>query len=261
MKLFGRLNRLFHRLVVSKLSSHYRLNHGNGGSVNFIDVGSIGGLPAPWDRHADQIRFLLNFEPNGRHSRTANSLTYDKALWHERCSRPFYIYKGFRNTGSSLFKQNLSFVEANYGDLSQCGRPDLAETWFDRSQLVRVETVACETLDEILASTLPEIPFHFMKIDAQGAELNILKGAKQLLAGPCVGLHLELFTLPLYQGIALLDEVSRFLSAYGFHLAKKFPAHGSFASQHDCLFLKQSAPSGVLTQIGKIYALPSIDLA
>jgi hypothetical protein len=94
-----------------------------------------------------------------------------------------------------------------------------------------------------------------LKIDAQGAEYPILKGAEKLLSGSCIGLHLELFVIPLYKGIKLLDEVKGYLRGFGFELLKKFPAHGSFDSQHDCLFLKASPNSEIEKAISVIYRL------
>jgi len=40
-----------------------KINKDNKGMINFIDVGSVDGLPYPWRRHPEYIRFLLNFEP------------------------------------------------------------------------------------------------------------------------------------------------------------------------------------------------------
>ena len=92
-----------------------------------------------------------------------------------------------------------------------------------------------------------------MKIDAQGAEYHILKGGETLLSGTCAGLHLELFTIPLYEGISLLDDVESYLKNIGFLKAKQFPAHGTFDSQHDCLFLKNEADPAVLALIKNVY--------
>lgn len=92
-------------------------------------------------------------------------------------------------------------------------------------------------------------------IDAQGAEYEILKGSQSFLSESCIGLHLELFTLPLYKGITLLDDVEAYLLNFGFQLVKKYPAHGTFDSQHDCLFLKDRADPDLLATIRNIYGI------
>lgn len=241
--------------VFTKISPKYKLNHRNQGLIGFIDVGSIGGLPAPWSFNANIVKFLLNFEPNESPTRGPNFMTYNTAVWESEGALPFYVYKGFNATGSSLFKQNYEYVRNNYDDLKRRGPQYLAETWFDRSQLVKTTKIKCRTIDSVLMEEFPSTQFHFMKIDAQGAEYNILKGSQALISGSCVGLHLELFVLPLYEGIILLEEVQEYLSGFGFHMAKKFPAHGTFDSQHDCLFLKEQGDPKLLAVIRKVYGI------
>lgn len=249
------LRRLMVDHVISRLSPSYQLNHNGQGAVNFIDVGSVGGLPEPWRQNANQVRFLLNFEPNEAPSRTANSMTYNTAVWECDTTLPFYIYKGFHQTGSSLLKQNHDYVDANFETLRSLGLPELAETWRDRSTLVRTAELRCRSLDTILQEALPDTPFHFLKIDAQGAEYHILKGAEHLLNTSCAGLHLELFTQPLYQDMHLLADVQALLTGHGFELVRKYPAHGSFDSQNDCVFLRPTADARVVSVIRKVYGL------
>ncbi len=183
-------------------------------------------------------------------------ISLDTALWESNAVRDFHVYAGGNGSGSSLFLQNVDYVRAHYDTLRLRGPRRAAETWFDRSRLVRTERVACRRLDDVLAeSDLPE-PFEFLKIDAQGAELPILKGAGCFLREHCVGLHLELFVVPLYQGIALLPEVADHLDALGFDLVLQFPPHGTFESQHDCLFIKRGVHTDVTRTIRSVYGLP-----
>ena len=238
----------------SRYIPKYKLNYRDQGLINYIDVGSVGGLPDPWRSNANVVRFLLNFEPNESPQHGRNFMTYNTAVWESDEILPFYIYKGFNATGSSLFKQNFEYVKKNYDHLKERGPESLAKTWFDRSQLVKTAEIECRTIDNILRDEFPATPFHFMKIDAQGAEYNILKGAQSLLKSSCIGLHLELFTLPLYRGIVLLDGVEAYLSDFGFRMVKKFPAHGTFDAQHDCLFLREG-DSTLSSVILKVYGI------
>ena len=237
------------------LLPRYQLNHQQRGCVNYIDVGSVGGLPEVWKSNAYLIRYLLNFEPNVNEKKGENSITLNSAVWSKKENREFYIYRGLNGTGSSLKKQNYDYVRTHYDSLKKIGPQTLADTWFDRSALVKTEKVSCNSLDNIIRENFPNKNFHFLKIDAQGAEYDILLGAKNLLATSCVGLHLELFTLPLYEDIILLDEVESYLEGFNFKLEKKFPAHGTFNSQHDCLFIRQDEDHELISIIRKVYGL------
>lgn len=241
------------KLIISNLQRKYQLNYRDRGELNFIDIGSIGGLPAPWNFAANKIKFLLSFDPSESPKRGSSFMTYNSALWEEEETRPFYIYKGFNGTGSSFFKQNFKHVQDNWDMLRKRGPRRLAETWFERSELIDTQELKCRRLDDVLSEEFPNTPFHFLKIDAQGAEYNILKGAVTFLSDSCIGLHLELFIVPLYEGIAMLDEVESFLNSYGFKLIKKFSPHGSFESQHDCLFLKEGKNSRLDSLIRSVY--------
>jgi FkbM family methyltransferase len=241
--------------ALTSFSPRHQLNHGGRGQINFIDVGSVGALPEPWFSNQNAIRFLLNFEPNDPIKRTRDSRTLDTALWECTEERPFYVYKGFSASGSSLFEQNNDYVRQNFEQLKQRGPRELAESWFERSELIKQSSLRCQSLDAVLGQAVPEVDFHFLKIDAQGAEMNILRGAEHLLRGPCMGLHMELFTMPLYKGITLMPEVQAHCEGLGYRLVKKFPAHGSFDSQHDCLFLRDGAAPALTARIRQIYGL------
>jgi FkbM family methyltransferase len=230
------------------------VGRGGRGSLHLIDVGSVGPLPSPWNEHASQLARLLKFEPRDRvGSRNPRVTAVDAALWSEAGERDFYVYRGKRGTGSSLYRQNLEYVRENFESLRRRGSRRLAETWFDRSSLVRTERVHCRTLDEVLREQ--DVPYDFLKIDAQGAEYEILRGAERFLESACLGLHLELFVLPLYAGIALLPSVETYLAGLGFERVIRYPAHGSFDSQHDCVYLRRDAIGEKPRLIRKIYGL------
>jgi hypothetical protein len=110
------------------------------------------------------------------------------------------------------------------------------------------EELHCTTLDAVLADRSE--PYHVLKIDAQGAERQILEGAADYLSGgDCLALHLELFRVPLYEGIALRPEVEEFVEGMGFSLVKEYPPQGSFDSQNDCVFLRRGAVGPVVDAI------------
>jgi FkbM family methyltransferase len=244
--------------IISKLRNYPPINKKGNGIIGFIDVGSKGALPSPWREHADIINVLLRFEPQENSASEDFVISFDHALWEKNMVRDFYIYRGFEGTGSSLFKQNIDYVRSNFDELKKYGSSTLARTWFDRSECIEVRNIACRTLDGILEDL--NIAFDFLKIDAQGAEYQILKGAERFLKDKCLGLHLELFNIPLYKDIKLLPEVRDYLAGIGFSLKKQMPAHGTFNSQHDCIFLKEKVDENEqhkLEKIKMIYKIPA----
>lgn len=252
----SKLNYYLKKYFLSKVFPKYKINYKEKGIINFIDVGSIGCLPEPWLSNANKLSFLVNFEPNDKVRETKSTVTFNYAVWEKEEEREFYIYKGFRGTGSSLYKQNYDYVTKNFNLLKNKGNQKLAKTWFKRSQLKKTVKIQCKTIDKLLLTKFPDKKFDFIKIDAQGAELNILIGAEKILEN-CLGLHLELYNIPLYKDIPLLQDVVKFLKEKDFSLVKKFDSHGSFNSQNDCLFLKNNLTGEKLETIREVYNLNS----
>src|SRR5258707_15700586 len=57
--------------------------------------------------------------------------------------------------------------------------------------------------------------FEFLKLDTQGADLDILRGAGPLLDG-CLGVEVEVMFAPLYDGQPLFADVDSYLRSRGF---------------------------------------------
>lgn len=240
--------------AIDRVRGYGVINRGGRGVVGLIDVGSVGDLPRPWYQRADLVSHVLKFEPRDPRGETSRVVTVDAALWRESATLPFYVYAGQSGHGSSLFPQNIDYVRDNFETLRSLGPSYLAETWFERSTLDHIEEVQCTTLDAVLADR-PE-RYHVLKIDAQGAERQILEGASNYLSGgDCLALHLELFKIPLYEGIALRPEVEEMLDRAGFDLVKEYPPHGTFDSQNDCVFLRRGAVGPVAEAIRAAYEL------
>ena len=223
--------------------------------VNLIDVGSAGLMPEPWASHRELIGKKLAFEPRDNESTIENVISISTTLWEKKEERNFYTYRGLNGSGSSLFLQNYDFVLKNFDSLKSIGPSGLAQTWLERSLPVAVNRVACSTLDNVLCELNLSEKLHFLKIDAQGAEYQILRGAENYLLNDCYGLQLELFTVPMYKGIKLYDEVVAYLNSLGFLLVKRFPSHGTFDSQCDCVFLRNDIEDDISRVIRTIYGL------
>ena len=108
------------------------------------------------------------------------------------------------------------------------------------------ETVACPV--RTLADVLPELrSLHgvrniFLKLDTQGFDLEVLKGAGDLLAGVPL-LQTELSIIPIYAGMPRYDDVLRFLETRGFTPSGIFPVEESpfpLLIELDCILINRA---------------------
>ncbi len=80
---------------------------------------------------------------------------------------------------------------------------------------VSQETVQVVTLDSLLPSLQSKGQRIYLKMDVQGFEMEVLKGAAQSLVA-VTAIECELSLVPLYTGGPLIDEMIGFLGRHGF---------------------------------------------
>lgn len=78
-----------------------------------------------------------------------------------------------------------------------------------------VKTRTITTLDELLGSGMPAVDF--MKLDVQGYELEVLRGATRAME-QAQAVFLEVSLVPINDGCPLIHEVIQFMDARGFRL-------------------------------------------
>lgn len=121
----------------------------------------------------------------------------------------FYINKHPMSSG--LYKPNPRFVHEMFAD--GCW------TWGQNTELDREIAVRNTTIDRLLESSgvQPDV----LSIDAQGAELRILKGAEKTLRNVLCAVT-EVEFEPIYEGQNLFDEQMTLLRSHGFRLMEIF---------------------------------------
>lgn len=107
---------------------------------------------------------------------------------------------------------------------------------FPGTEAAATETIAVETLDNLL----PDPPARpaLLKIDVQGFELDVLRGAERSLAA-IDAVFVECSFVELYEGQPLVGEIIAFLAKRGFAIAGVFGvSHGTGGAclQADFLF-------------------------
>ncbi len=84
------------------------------------------------------------------------------------------------------------------------------------------ETVEIRRLDSIADEYMEPDDHLFMKIDVQGYEDRVLKGAEGILP-EILGIQVELSSVPLYKGQVLFDKVMNYVLNMGFELYELIP--------------------------------------
>jgi FkbM family methyltransferase len=114
----------------------------------------------------------------------------------------------------------------------------------DNPSAAAVLTLPMTTLDAVVAESGFGAP-DFLKLDVQGYELEVLRGASSALAGAEVVL-LEVNLIPINKGAPLLAETTAFMAARGFRAYDicseiRRPLDGALW-QTDMLFARESSP-------------------
>jgi len=200
-----------HKLIFSPLFERLGL------VVKYFDVGARGDVAEPWSLFKPQGIKVIGFEPDPIECARLSvehpeRKYYPNALWGEPTSRPFYLCEW---ASTSSMYPPAEEVNTQYRPAHWTGR--IPKQTFQ---------VDCVTLDSIV---MPEDTPDFIKIDTQGAELEILKGASQLLICGSPLVLAETWCTEVYAGTPLTHDVMAFMHSLGYQV---FDLNVAAAWQH-----------------------------
>ena len=198
---------------------------------NFIDVGSSGIMPEVWKK--EYINNIVTFDPldiNKEKSLTyytGKRFHYPIAVFDIPGERDFYICR--KSQVSSLLKPNLKILKSYFKKNSS------------RFDVIKIIKVNCRRLDDVIKEI--GMDFDFLKIDAQGADLNVLKSAGSKLS--CFkGLQVECNHIPFYIGDPMMKGINDFLVSKNFILEKKISYKKYIKIRkplwNDCLYINKN---------------------
>jgi FkbM family methyltransferase len=213
--------------------------------LRLFDVGARGGADPRWDRFASCIE-LIGFEPDPAECERLNAeapgLAYParflpSALWREaRADLPFFVCKW--EVASGVYPPNPDFLR---------DFPEAA----DMLAVTERRTIAATTLDDVV-SELDGAP-DYLKLDAEGAELDILLGGTRALEGT-IAIEVEVEFNPIFAGQPLFADVDAHLRDRGWtlfglrrnswrrpHQAGEGAGYGGQLIAGDALYLRRGA--------------------
>jgi len=166
-----------------------------------LDIGAREGCDRHWQFFGSQIQ-SIGVEPDPTECQKLNSRSKPNesylpfALWSKQGKVPFHI--SATAPSSSMYPANES-VLGRFAD-------------FELVRTVRTTELETTTVDSL------KLPVDFLKMDAEGAELEIMKGAKETIKNTVLGLCLEVMFQPWRQGAPTFDRVHQFCVGQGFRL-------------------------------------------
>jgi FkbM family methyltransferase len=175
----------------------------HGPLLDFIDVGARGGIPRQWIPFKELVR-VVAVEPDADEARRLAGDVIPHALADTVGVRALHLTES--RGASSLLEPNTPF-------LSQFPEPER----FEIARMVDVHTTTLDSENRGAPS--------FVKIDVQGAELSVLKGARQMLGTSVVGIEVETAFAPIYCGQSEFGDVHQMLTGHGFELVDLRPIY------------------------------------
>ncbi len=217
--------------------------------ISIIDVGSYGGFLDNWKKN--DIERTLSFDPIDNRNSNSNDIVYKSVLWGENKLIDLFYTRG---GGTDTLRHDIEYINLNKKNLERRLNSKPIEQFIKKIQVIKTEKIEARTLDSVLNEL--KIGFDFLKIDVQGAEKQVLIGAKEFIASDkCLGIFIEIYTVKMFIEQWTLNQVIDYLKKLNFSLVLLYPSHGSFGCSNDALFIKNGIKSPKINTILNTYNL------
>lgn len=167
------------------------------------DVGAAYGTDPRW-LPVEKYAQFVTFEPDVRsqdYSTTNKTVNFSTGLSDHPSEKPLYLTK--LPAASSLYPLNIDALKcfANY-------------EWHE---VVGSASITLDTLDHCLDGRA-ELQPDFLKVDVEGADLDVLKGGEAALDKSILGLQIEVSFIERHRGAPFFSDADIFLRERGFSL-------------------------------------------
>lgn len=176
--------------------------------IILVDIGASGGIQRIWHK-ANKFLQVVGFEPDKRAFEKLVENTNEKekfinaALHRFEGTVKFYCTK--KQACSSTFEPNFSFLNQF---------PDA-----NRYSIVETSDIPVRQLTKQILNENNIYDADFLKLDTQGCDLDILKGAAEIVDSFLFGVEVEVEFAPIYQNQPLFSDIDVFLRNHGFQLS------------------------------------------
>ena len=177
---------------------------------------------------------IVSFEPVSRHVEMLRCRSRGDARWHIE-GYALGSSEGAMPINVMASDQFSSFLEPDN---------DRVRDYAELNVATRTETVTVHTLDMVLPVLQERIGFErpYLKIDTQGFDIEVLRGACDSLAG-VRALQTEASVRRIYKGMPRYTETIRYLDERGFDITGFYPVSRDSALrlvEFDCVMINRS---------------------
>jgi FkbM family methyltransferase len=200
-----------------------------------LDVGANAGQYRDFLRERVQYAgAIVSFEPVSRHVEMLRCRSRGDARWHVE-GYALGSSEGAMPINVMASDQFSSFLEPDN---------DRVRDYAELNVATRTETVTVHTLDVVLPVLQERIGFErpYLKIDTQGFDIEVLRGACDSLAG-VRALQTEASVRRIYKGMPRYTETIRYLDERGFDITGFYPVSRDSALrlvEFDCVMINRS---------------------
>lgn len=171
----------------------------DGDTITLVDIGAADGIESRWEKISSVLHYI-GFEPDERSdtelpdNRFAKAEVNRQAVWEHQQILKINLAK--KPQVSSYFFPNRGLVDL-FPDSERFNIEGSVEL-----QAIKLDDLGLKSCD-------------FIKLDIQGGELSVLKGASQLLEKN-MGLEIEVEFVHIYNNQPLFGEVVEFLQSHNY---------------------------------------------
>jgi FkbM family methyltransferase len=186
------------------------------------DVGATGNPKGVW-REAEPFANFILFDPDPRASmqRSAGgALVYPVGLWFEQAQKTLSLAKN--PEASTIYQFNDDVLK----DFSNA----------DLNKAVAEEIISVDSMDNVLFAS--EKWPDFIKVDAEGADLDVLNGARECLNTNCLGVFVEVSFVERHKGAGFFGDTDKLMRENNFQLMDLFPERWVRANKVSGIFTR-----------------------